>query len=342
MVVIIRINGAPWPVSIAVCYCGADQENNVRQRWFFHPITIFIFSILALGASLFLYLYWYLSAQAAFNVFVVKYKLNTSEIFETKTVVIILTLSTLVTAISISIGLIFLYYQKLTNLYLLQQNFINGFTHELKTPIASLRLYLETFKRYKLSREEELKYLDYMMVDADRLSNNVNQILQLAKIEDKKYNAEFKRINLEETIRDLLDKSCHMFPMGNLSFEVSENENWNYPVNPILFELLVMNLVSNGIIHNPSKNKEVKVKLTKIAGKIRIVVSDNGLGIEPREIKKVFKKFYQVKNASKGSGIGLFLVQNIVKIMKGTIRIECDGLGKGTSFIVELPPKDLP
>ena len=132
----------------------------------------------------------------AFYEFVTKYRVEPNQFQESETWVIILMLSILVSLTLFGVAIIFIYYQKLFKLYRFQQNFINGFTHELKTPIASLRLYLDTFKRHELSSEEMNKYINFMINDTERLTLNVNQILQIAKIEDKSYKPEFVKINV--------------------------------------------------------------------------------------------------------------------------------------------------
>jgi len=123
--------------------------------------------------------------------FVRKKNLDSSQFLEPQTWIMILVLSVLVTVILVCLVIIFVYYQKVIQLYRMQQNFINGFTHELKTPLASLRLFLDTFLKHELPREEQMKYLTFMKRDTDRLVDNVNLILNLAKIEEKKISDKF-------------------------------------------------------------------------------------------------------------------------------------------------------
>ncbi|MCX5834940.1 MAG: hypothetical protein NTV99_10615 [Deltaproteobacteria bacterium] len=130
-----------------------------RFRWFYHPIFIFVFSIVALAASLFLYIYWYMEVSAGLQAVVAKYQLDPEQFFEAQTWVVILVLSILVGIILVGVFLIFIYNQRTWQLYRTQRNFINNFTHELKTPVTSLRLYLDTFAKYELSREDQIKYI---------------------------------------------------------------------------------------------------------------------------------------------------------------------------------------
>ena len=156
-----------------------------QLKWLIHPIMIFIFSIITVAMSLILYIYWYVEISSGLKAVIQKANLDPDQVLAPQTWVVILILSILVGIILMGLFIIFVYHQKTLQLYRLQHNFINNFTHELKTPVTSLKLYLETFRKYKLSRGDQLKYLCYMIQDADRLSNNINRILNLAKIESK-------------------------------------------------------------------------------------------------------------------------------------------------------------
>jgi two-component system, OmpR family, phosphate regulon sensor histidine kinase PhoR len=305
----------------------------------FRPIMIFIFSLLALGTSLFLYIHWYLQANEALQNFISQYKLPADKILTSETWVIILTLSILVGIIMAGILLIFVYYQMVISLYRQQQNFINGFTHELKTPIASLKLYLETFKKHDLPRDDQQKYLRYMMTDVERLANNVHRILNLAKIEDKRHKTEFSIEDIHKHISMILDKHQHLYKNCKITLNSSDGKDYFYPINPPLFEIMITNLLSNCIIYNESTVPEIKISISNNKDKVQIQVKDNGVGLAKSEFKRIFKKFYQVGKTSKGSGLGLFLVHNIARIHKGNIKAESDGLGKGSTFTLSLPLK---
>lgn len=306
----------------------------IKSRWFFHPLFIFIFSLVAILTSLFIYIRSYLQVHQAFNDLVVKYHINSNRLLESETWVIIVILSILVAIIMLGMMMIFIYYQKMIQLYRLQQNFINGFTHELKTPIASIQLFVDTFLKHELKREEQVKYLEFMKRDAERLSQNVNRILHLAKLEDKKFQANFEEKNLVSVINKLLKNTPHLFENVEINFH-HDRDVTMFKLDIYLFEMLLMNLITNGILYNKSDKKKIEINLSQDENKIKLIVADNGIGIDKTEQKKIFKKFYQVGKATKGSGLGLYIVASIVKLHHGDIKIHSDGISYGSSFIVE-------
>ena len=303
----------------------------IKSRWFYHPLFVFIFSLLALALSLFLYIRSYLQVNEALQQLVLKYNLNDKQIFQGETWLLILTLSLLVSVILAGLLIIYIYYQKMIQLYRLQQNFINGFTHELKTPIASLQLFLETFSRHELERTEQLKYLEYMKRDTKRLADNVSRILQLGRLEDRDVKAEFRDEDVVSVINDFIKNTPHLFDEGKVIFD-SNLESYFMQIDFALFEMLLMNLVTNAFIYNKSSEKVVTIKLEFIGKNLVMDIIDNGVGVDKFELKKIFKKFYQVGKTTKGSGLGLYIVQSITKLHKGEITAFSDGIDKGTTF----------
>lgn len=303
----------------------------IKSRWFYHPLFIFIFSLIALGSSLIIYIRSYLRVHEALEEVVLKYNLNSESMFATETWVLVLTLSLLVAVILAGLLIIYIYYQKMIQLYRLQQNFINGFTHELKTPIASLQLFLETFSKHKLSREDQLKYLEYMKRDTSRLSENVSRILNLGRLEDRNFKADFARQDLVKLIENFLKNTPHLFEEAKVSFHTNI-VSVDLPIDTALFEMLLMNLITNALIYNKSKEKAVDIILAAQGPHLILDIKDNGVGIEKTQLKKIFKKFYQIGESSKGSGLGLYIVQNIARLHKGDIQVISAGIGQGSNF----------
>jgi two-component system phosphate regulon sensor histidine kinase PhoR len=312
-----------------------------RTKWFFHPIFIFIFSIIALGTSLVLYIYWYMEVSTGLKDVARKFNLDHGQLLASETWVVILILSILVGIILAGIFIIFVYNQKTIQLYRLQHNFINNFTHELKTPVTSLKLYLETFIKHEFSRVDQLRYLDYMVQDVGRLSENINRILNLARIESKIYGEDFVVTDLLAKVKQFITDNDHLFGNCKIKIHHYSGRSFPYRINVSLFEMLLMNLMTNAVKYNESETPRIDIRFKLYHRRLHIRFEDNGIGIEKTEIKKIFKKFYQSGRAddmtAKGSGLGLHLVQNIARIHKGKVVAQSQGLGKGSVFIVMFP-----
>jgi len=309
----------------------------LKSKWYFHPLFVFIFSLVALGSSLGIYIRSYLRVNDALEKFMRLHKITPEKFFDTEAWVTILTLSILVAIILFGMFLIYLYYRQMIKLYRMQKNFISGFTHELKTPLASLKLFLETFTKYELSREDQLKYLNYMAKDVDRLNDNVDQILKLGRLEDKRYKSEFSKVNLYQWTEELLKKTPHLFESGDISIEKKDGGLYMASIDINLFEMLIMNLITNAFRYNDSERANLNITFEKRGKTLYLSFKDNGVGIDSGEVRNIFKKFYQVGKSVKGSGLGLYLASIIIKVHKGSIRVESAGVGHGSCFIASMP-----
>ncbi len=314
-----------------------------RTKWFFHPILVFVFSIIALAMSLILYIYWYVEVSSGLKEVVLKFNLDSSQFLEFETWVVILILSILVGIILIGIFIIFIYNQKTLQLYRLQHNFINNFTHELKTPVTSLNLYIETFMKHEFPRNDQLKYLGYMDQDVRRLADNINRILNLARLESKKYGGEFITAELVSTVEQFIKNNDRLLQHCDININNPSGHHFAYRVNLSLFEMLLMNIFTNAIKYNESTKPKIDITFKQNNDRLHIRFEDNGIGIEKAEIKKIFKKFYQSGRSddmsARGSGLGLHLVQNIARLHKGKVTAESKGRGKGATVILILPFK---
>ena len=300
------------------------------SRWYLHPVFIFACSIFALATFLVLTVSWYMEITSALEVVILKFNIDPQLIFPSKTGMTILVLSALIVVVLIGILLAFIYYQKTVNLFRLQHNFIYNFTHELKTPVTSLRIYLETFIRHQLEPSDIKKYSKNMLEDIDRLTENINSILNLARIESQNFGSEVTRESLVILIENFCEKNASLFRNLDIKIENQSGNQMIYPVNLFLFEMLLMNIISNAIKYNESQTP-----------KLTIEFADNGIGVDKKETKKIFRKFYQsgleYKKDVTGSGLGLYLVSSIAIIHGWRTSVVSEGKGKGAVFKIIIP-----
>lgn len=219
--------------------------------------------------------------------------------------------------------------------------FINAVTHELKTPIASLRLYLETLKTRDVTEEKRREFYDVMLNDTDRLLNTVELVLQAGRTRESKRKLNISNLNLNEILADSIERITLRYGLPVDNFEFNHSETVELKGDAEEIQAVFMNLIDNAVKY--SNKSRVIVDLKKTDREIiEIRIKDSGIGIPPTELKRIFRRFYRVPSRlaqkTKGTGLGLFIVKSIVKKHGGKIRAESDGEGKGSVFIIEFPP----
>lgn len=308
-----------------------------------HPIAIFIFSTVALALSLFLYIYWYVEVSTGLEALVRRLNLEPVQVLTPQTWVVVLVLSILVGIILLGIFTIFVYNQKTLQLFRLQHNFINNFTHELKTPVTSLKLFLETFLKYNLARADQEKYIHYMLSDVGRLSDNINRILNLARLESKSYQPDFRKTDLVQAIGELLETHAPLFEGCDIRIHPPETGEWHRYVDRPLFDMLVMNILTNAVKYNRASQPRIDIRFHSGRRNLYLRIEDNGIGIDKHEARKIFRRFYQAGRSgrmqAKGSGLGLNLVQHIARLHKGRVEAESRADASGSAFTLILPKR---
>ena len=315
------------------------------SRWYLHPVFIFACSIFALATFLVLTVSWYMEITSALEVIILKFRIDPKLIFPSKTGMTILVLSALLFVVLVGILLAFIYYQKTVNLFRLQHNFIYNFTHELKTPVTSLKIYLETFIRHPMEPADVKKYSKNMLEDINRLTENINSILNLARIESQNFGSDVTRDDIVTIIQAFCKKNASLFRKLDIRFENLSKDPLIFPVNMVLFEMLLMNLISNAIKYNESEHPKLKIRFRQFLQKVTVEFIDNGIGVDKHEAKKIFSKFYQVNQKREkdlaASGLGLYLVSSIAVIHGWKASVSSDGKGTGANFKITIPKSNI-
>ena len=224
---------------------------------------------------------------------------------------------------------------ELQNTEILRSDFVNNFSHELKTPIASVSSLISLLKNEDLPKEKRLKYLNVIAEEMDRLSSMTTNILNLTKIENQEILTEKTKINLSEQIRNcvlLLEKKWTKKRL-NLLLDFDEIE---IVANEDMFKQVWLNLLDNGVKF-ASIGGDLQVKIIKEDKVIFVMIKNSGSEIPVSEYEKIFNKFYRIEKEGKseGNGIGLSIVKHIVELHGGSVNVQ-SGNNK-TEFIVELP-----
>ncbi|MBL8185751.1 MAG: HAMP domain-containing histidine kinase [Blastocatellia bacterium] len=221
--------------------------------------------------------------------------------------------------------------------------FLNSVTHELKTPIASIKLYLETLKSREVTKEKQLEFYDIMLSDADRLLNTVEQVLQAGRLREKRLQYDVTEIDIQEVIRNAISAVLSRYNLSPGVFRYYGPDE-HLPVLGDYRELetAFINLFDNAVKYSAGEpNVSVRVRRMDMKDRVAIRIRDNGVGIPDADLKRIFKRFYRsttpLVKETKGTGLGLFIVRSIIENHGGSIRADSKGEGKGTTILVQLP-----
>jgi signal transduction histidine kinase len=224
-------------------------------------------------------------------------------------------------------------------------SFINAVTHELKTPVASIRLHLETLQRRELPEPQKQEFYRLMLSDTDRLTQTVEQVLRAGRAGDKKAGREKAVVDFRQLVRECMDaaRSRHHLPQEVMHYEEASSNGAGLQVRGSGEDLrtAVFNILDNAIKYS-GENVDVRVRLD-LPDEKRVVLSvqDHGVGIPADDLKSIFKRFYRVSHRSlahvKGTGLGLFIVKSIAKKHGGKVFAQSAGEGLGTTVVLELP-----
>lgn len=220
--------------------------------------------------------------------------------------------------------------------------FINAVTHELKTPVASMRLYLETLQTREISETKRREFYGIMLADTDRLLGTIEQVLRAARNQSHK-KIDRQELDLGPMIKESVDLAMvrHHLPPEAIQYRQTAALEATVLGDPEELRAAVSNLIDNAVKYSGA-DVSITVELDQAEGdRVAVRVRDTGVGIPSSELKRIFKRFYRVPGnialRVKGTGLGLFIVRSVAERHGGRAYAESEGAGHGSTFTIELP-----
>ena len=309
-----------------------------KLRTIFHPIFVFVGVQIAWIILMGIWINWYLKNRRDFAEFA---KSIRPELFDADlNWVILLEGSFLMIVILAGVLLIFVFWGKQARLNRLQSNFVSSVSHELKSPLASIQLYLETMKLQKVSPEEAKDFVNIMLTDTERLSSLIDNILEASGADPKGLKLNFQPVELKPFLNEVMEGHQRRFAEKEIQVQLEVQDCPTLQLDKRAMKMVFNNLIGNALRYS-AEGSSITVRVKENGKFCDIDFIDSGIGLSDKDCKKVFGKFYRVQNKEtqniEGAGLGLYLTREIVKNHKGKIKAASEGRGKGATFTVSLP-----
>lgn len=304
----------------------------------FYNILIFVIAQIAWFSLLGLWIYWYVNNYLLFN------KVSDIPVTQTTNIVALVSGLTLLVLLSLSMSLIFIYLNRQLHLTRQYDAFISNVTHELKSPLSSIQLYLETMLKRKLSDTHRQEFIELMLKDIDRLNHLITSILYLSGLEQdkmaRKISHDYHIYDADFIIKEVIMDAVEYFKLPAGSVTISGSAPCQCVVDRNWLKIVFDNLMDNAIKYSPVP-VQIHIHLSCGIRYFTIDFSDKGVGIPAKDQKKVFLKFQRIQNPDspsvKGTGLGLYWVKQIIRQHGGHISVHSGGPNQGTSFKINLP-----
>lgn len=302
----------------------------------FHPLVTFIAIQVVWILLVIFWVYWFVGRHKEIRELAERYR---PELVGRGSDWLVLVQGLVLLAVILAgVYVIFLYWRRQSNLYQEQRDAISQVTHELKSPLASIQLHLETIRLRKPPPDKLERFLDTMLADTERLNNLISNLLMTARLEQRGLGASFSAIDFSEFLVQYMEQKRQKLPEGG-SLTVKVEGGIKLAADVEGLQTALRNLFENAVLYSVGA-PDISVTLSKTDNHCLLTFQDKGIGIEPKDLKKVFRMFYRVRRPGeniRGSGLGLYIVKSIVTEHGGKIKVSSEGGGKGCTFIITLP-----
>jgi two-component system, OmpR family, phosphate regulon sensor histidine kinase PhoR len=309
-----------------------------KRKSLLNPDLIFIAAQLAWFALVTLWILWFVSSYVFFTQVEKTFPIQIG--FNITNLLSLIVGLTLLGSISVGMALIFRNLNRQRQVTATYDKFIANITHELKSPLASIQLYLETLRSRDVPEETRNSFYEIMLKDASRLNNLISSILEISRIEDRRFMYSYQLYRADTLLKSILEESRVQFNLPKDSMTVTGDVSCYIRGDRKSLLIVFNNLLDNSIKYS-SDPVSIIISIKTTINSLIIDFSDNGIGIPVQDQKQVFNKFnrlYHTENPSvQGTGLGLYMVKEIIRMHKGKISVFSEGKNLGTTFKIELP-----
>ncbi len=309
-----------------------------RLRWVTHPITVFVFLQIVWLAITLIWVIWFVGEQAEIAQLAQRFG---RQYFDNSTAIAILVVGcVLLGVILVGTIVLFVFGQRQSYLIRQQRSFVSSVTHELKSPLASLQLSFETIGSRRLDEQTTDRVLGMIQTDIDRLRRLVDQILIAGRLDRGiGLDDEAHAVNIGELATSIMEKMTYLDPEATKRLVLAGELDLTVEAPRSALSLILGNLLENALKYSP-RGSPIEVLVTRTDRGIRISVSDKGLGLTKKDQRRIFRMFHRsdvaVRKAIPGTGLGLYIVRSVTKMLGGKVTAESPGHNQGATFHVDL------
>jgi signal transduction histidine kinase len=310
----------------------------LKTGWLYHPVTIFLGIQILWILLMVVWIRWYIEKHAQLRE--MAERLRTQVEVDGVGWLPLLEGGLLLTLILAGVTVIFIYYIKQRRLNQMQRAFVSNITHELKSPVASIQLAIETMALRDLSEERRREFLAMMLDDTERLAMLIDRILGAARIEKRHGRYRLEPVSMRRFVEDVLAEDRHLYENDGRVIVFEKGRDARVALDRSAMRVVLANLLENAARYSP-RGAKIRIRLHRDLRSCRLDVIDSGHGIPGKDLKNIFKMFWrgseEQNSRVRGTGLGLYIVRNIVRDHRGKVWASSPGIGRGSTFSVRLP-----
>jgi signal transduction histidine kinase len=310
----------------------------LKTRWLYHPVTVFLCIQILWILLMVIWIRWYIEKHTQLRA--LAERLRAQAEVEGFGWLPLVEGGLLLTLILAGATVIFIYWNKQHRLNQMQQAFVSNVTHELKSPVASIQLALETMALRDLSEEQSNEFISMMLDDTERLSTLIDRILGAARIEKKRGRYRLETVSMRHFLEETLAEDRHLYEKDGHAILFEKGRDARVAIDRSAMRVVLGNLLENAARYSPP-GTQIRLRLQRDMRSCRLDVIDSGDGIRGKDLRHLFKMFWRGSEEQathgRGTGLGLYIVRNIVKDHRGKVWASSPGIGRGSTFSVRLP-----